>query len=171
MKMDRSMRRGLFSTVAAIAATTFALIPTTSANASTSAVEFIECSEGRISVKVNTSTKAVTGSGSVTDCVAQVSGAYTSATISITGNATTIAGAVVSTVTNETIRWNTGETTTVRVERSYYGGSNVSGIGIGKTTGGALHPADEFDSGDGTRTVSAGQITLTKETQLIVSTS
>ncbi|TDV56124.1 hypothetical protein [Actinophytocola oryzae] len=132
------------------------------------ASDFIECSEGTISVTVNTATKAVTGSGTATDCVAQVNPNIHSATISITGTATTIGGLAVSTVTTETIHWNTGATTVASVQRSYYGASGVSGIGVGKTTSGAYSPGDEFDSGDGTRKAVSGGISLVKENQLIV---
>ena len=178
MKMDRSW---MLRTAAAIFATA-AVLPIAAATASASTLptntataaavaEFIECSEGSLSVKVNTTTKAVTGTGTATDCVAQVNPAYTSATITISGTATTIGGLAIKTVTTDTIKWNTGQTTTVAVTRNYYGASGVSAVGVGNTTGGLFHPAGEFDNGAGTRSTSAGVITLNNELQLIVSTS
>jgi hypothetical protein len=178
MKMDRSR---LLRTAAAIFATATVLpiaaatasastLPTTKATAAAEA-EFIECSHGNVTVKVNPTTKAVTGSGTVTDCVAQVNPVYTSATVTITGTATQITSLIVSTTTTETITWNTGATTVVAVKRSYIGASNTSAVGTGNTTGGLFHPAGEFDSGDGARTTSGGQIVLTDDPELIVSTS
>ncbi|HEV2779525.1 MAG TPA: hypothetical protein VGX25_09000 [Actinophytocola sp.] len=169
MKIYRFGIRGWFGAVLAACATVAATLPLNPATASEpSAWEFIECSEGSLNVRVDTATRAVTGSANVSSCVSQGTPGYTSATITIRGSATQITASLVDTVTTETIRWNTGQTTTVSVQRSFMGATNLSAIGIGKTTAGLFHPADQFDSGDGNRSNGAGAITLSKETSWMV---
>lgn len=180
MKMDRStiLRTAVavFATAAvlplAAATASASTLPTTTASVSAAAdAEFIECAGGTLTVKVNPTTKAVTGTGVATGCVAQVNPVYTSATIKITGTATTVGSLYIATATTETITWNTGDTTTVAVSRGYFGSITTSAVGTGNTTGGLFHPAGEFDNGNGTRSTSGGQITLTNGLQLIVSTT
>ncbi|HET9138670.1 hypothetical protein [Actinophytocola sp.] len=168
--MNRFWRRGLFRTVLTVLAAV-ALLPLSTATGSAAEADFVECSKGSLSVRVDTVTRAVTGTGNVSQCVAQVNFELTSATITVSGTATQLAGLLVSTVTTETIRWNNGQTTTVTVQRSYFGTSSVSAVGTGNTTGGVLHPAGEFDNGNGTRRNNGGSVTLTNAVQLIMAAS
>ncbi|HEU5471200.1 MAG TPA: hypothetical protein VFV67_11150 [Actinophytocola sp.] len=170
MRINRFWRQGLARTAFTLFAA-LAVLPVSAATgsaASAAAADFVECSQGSLSVRVDTATRAVTGTGSVSRCVAQVNFQLTSATITVSGTATQLAGLLVSTVTTETIRWNTGETTTLTVQRSYFGASGVSAVGVGKATGGVLYPADEFDNGNGTRRNNVGSVSLTNAVQLIM---
>jgi hypothetical protein len=170
MKINRFWRQGLFRTAFTLLAA-LSVLPLSAAAGSAAGADFVECAQGSLSVRVDTVTRAVTGTGSVSQCVAQVNFELTSATITVSGTATQLAGLLVSTVTTETIRWNTGQTTTVSVQRSYFGASSVSAVGTGPTTGGVLHPASEFDNGNGTRKNNGGSVTLTNAVQLIMAAS
>ncbi|MEU7136032.1 hypothetical protein [Streptomyces sp. NPDC046261] len=98
------------------------------------------------------------GSGDLT-CTAPGRPDITSAEIRMRGSFS-VSGSTVTTETQDTLTFNTGETTALEMTRTFVtNAGQASESGSGTTTSGAFHPATETESGSGTAR-SGGDVTI-----------
>ncbi len=127
------------------------------AAAEPAATTLVRCS-GSFGMTVGGFVGDAQGSGDLT-CTAPGRPDITSAQIKMRGPFST-SGSTVTTETNDTLTFNTGETTALTVTRTFTtNAGQASERGNGRTTSGAFHPATYTDAGSGTAR-SGGDVTI-----------
>ncbi|MFD7906215.1 hypothetical protein ACFV4G_28720 [Kitasatospora sp. NPDC059747] len=120
------------------------------AHATQASATDVACKSGNLTLNI-AEDGTVNGSATLTNCASPINPGITSATVSISGHATTLLNGATLVTSTDITTWNTGQSTTVNETRTIVGGTNVTEVGVGESVGGLFHPATESESGRGTR--------------------
>ncbi|MFI1172897.1 hypothetical protein [Streptomyces melanogenes] len=159
MAMIRTARGRVFpSTLASLATAVVFLGGAAPAHATQARTTAVECKSGNLTLNI-AANDTVTGSATLTQCASPINPGITSATVSISGHASTLLNGATVVTSTDTITWNTGQSTTVNETRTIVGRTNVTEVGVGASVSGLFHPSTESESGHGTRHSTRAQAT------------